>query len=115
MRRVLSLTALALLLGCTTGGISRLEVGVVRPPVPPSMVRIYTSRAALPEHYVEVALVSATGGFQDTGEARLLEELRKKAGEAGANALLYEGVERGLGERATPQARGIALWIDDGP
>ena len=62
--------------------------------VEPSSVRIFTSEAELEVYeYVRVAIITSSGNTTWTIQAQMMESMRKKAGEMGANAILMPDIE----------------------
>jgi len=66
-------------------------------PLAPAMTRaatcdqaidVYTSRGAVPHDYYEVAWISAEGNSVYTSDGKILDQIRKKAADAGANAII---------------------------
>jgi hypothetical protein len=51
-------------------------------------IDVYTSRGAVPHDYYEVAWISAEGNSVYTSEGKILDQIRKKAADAGANAII---------------------------
>lgn len=86
------LLAAVLLAGCSTS--SHILTGKSRPPIDPSLVRIYT---APPARFEEVAIVEANSkasfafGEQDQIN-KVVERLKQQAAALGANGVLLKGV-----------------------
>jgi hypothetical protein len=60
------------------------------PPVEPERVRIFTDTTELAEYdYERVAVLNASGDYKWINDEDMYEAIRKKAGEIGANAVLY--------------------------
>ena len=51
-------------------------------------VDVYTSRAAVPNDYYELAWISAEGNSVYTSDGKIVAQIRKKAADAGANAVI---------------------------
>jgi len=51
-------------------------------------VDVYTSRGAVPHDYFELAWISAEGNSVYTSEGKIVDQIRKKAAEVGANAII---------------------------
>lgn len=51
-------------------------------------VDVYTSRVAVPHDYYELAWISAEGNSVYTSEGKIVDQIRKKAADAGANAVI---------------------------
>jgi hypothetical protein len=51
-------------------------------------VDVYTSRSAVPHDYYELAWISAEGNSVYTTEGKIVDQIRKKAADVGANAII---------------------------
>ena len=51
-------------------------------------VDVYTSRGAVPHDYYELAWISAEGNSVYTTEGKIVTQIRKKAADVGANAII---------------------------
>lgn len=51
-------------------------------------IDVYTSRSAVPHDYYEVAWISAEGNSVYTSDNKIVDQIRKKAADAGANAII---------------------------
>jgi len=51
-------------------------------------VDVYTSRAAVPHDYYELAWISAEGNSVYTSDGKIVAQIKKKAADAGANAVI---------------------------
>jgi hypothetical protein len=51
-------------------------------------VDVYTSRGAVPHDYRELAWISGEGNSVYTTEGKILDQIRKKAADVGANAII---------------------------
>lgn len=71
------------------------------PAVAPDSVVIYTSMSELEDlEYERIAIIEASGSGDFTDQADMLEAMREKAGEVGANGLLLPDIEEpGAGAR----------------
>ena len=68
--------------------------GLRYPAVHKDSVRILTSETELDTlEYVRVAIIEATGSGEYTSQTAMLEAMRKKAGEMGANAILLPQIQ----------------------
>jgi hypothetical protein len=95
--------------------------------VPPEQVRIYRIANQVGSRYEEVALLSATGESNWTNERRMLESMRKKAGEIGANGVILDAVTEasagakvvgaifGVGSQRKGRAVAIFVYPDSTP
>jgi hypothetical protein len=97
----------------------------VRPKVPPTEVRIYRSFDQVPGKYEEIAILNATGESNWTNEATMLESMRRKAGELGANAVVLNGIDEAgngakiaaavFGTGTQRKGRAVAIWVFAAP
>ena len=51
-------------------------------------VDVYTSRSAVPNDYYELAWISAEGNSVYTSDGKIVTQIRKKAADVGANAII---------------------------
>lgn len=61
---------------------------ISRAPTCDEAVDVYTSRSAVPHDYYELAWISAEGNSVYTSEGKITDQVKKKAAEAGANAVI---------------------------
>jgi len=73
----------------------------VRPKVEPNAIRIIMDEAELDDlEYIKVAMIESTGNSGWTNQTKMIESMRKKAGELGANAILMPDItEPGSGAK----------------
>ena len=69
-------------------------------------VDVYTSRAAVPHDYYELAWISAEGNSVYTSEGKITSQVRKKAADVGANAIIVNDFKE---SGATAKVVGAAL------
>ena len=67
---------------------TELNPNLVRSPTCDEAVDTYTSRAQVPNDYHEVAWISAEGNSVYTSDGKITAQVRKKAAEVGANAII---------------------------
>lgn len=104
MRRFpLSLLFLALLCGaCVSTNSVLLGGSGTYPEIEPNQVRIFLTETDVEVPFDKIALITASGSTNLTGEVELIKAMRKKAASLGANGLI-------LGEiREPPLAAEIA-------
>ena len=65
---------------------------VKRPPVPADQVRIYRTADQVKSKYEEIALLNSSGESNWTNEQAMIESMRSKAGELGANAIILDAI-----------------------
>lgn len=61
---------------------------VTRAPTCDEAIDVYTNRASVPHDYYEVAWISAEGNSVYTSDNHIVNQIRKKAADAGANAII---------------------------
>jgi hypothetical protein len=104
---------------CISTNAVRLGTGAVRPSIAISQVAVYRTADQVPRRYEEVALLNSTGASQWTNEAQMLENMRKVAGQMGANAVILDALsEPGAGAkvaaaifRTTTERKGRAIAV----
>ena len=80
--------------GCITTKATLLDPTAQYAPVHPALVRIFTSEEELAEfEFVRVAIIDSEGNTTWTSRSKMLESMRKKAGEMGANAILMPAID----------------------
>ncbi len=65
-----------------------VSMGMNRAPTCDEAVDLYTSRAAVPHDYYELAWISAEGNSVYTSDGKITDQIRKKAAQVGANAII---------------------------
>jgi hypothetical protein len=118
---------LALLAACVKTNVIPLGSPVARLPVQPDSVLVYREAGQVPGKYTEVALVTTEGdGGPGARGMALLQKLRVKAGELGANAILVEEISTpsttvatdvatgatAVGTTGKHQVRAIAIFVE---
>lgn len=122
MRAIGLVFVLCLLSGCVSTNATMLNPSPVkRPPVAAASVRIYPTLDQVEGKYEEVALLNATGESNWTNEQAMLESMRKKAGQVGANAIVLDAIaEAGAGAKVAAavfgtgtqrKGRAIAIFV----
>ncbi len=93
-------------------------------PSDPASVRVYLSEQEVPGRFVKIALVYAEEGpyIGSPSIGKLVERLKMKAAEIGANGLIFGGMEKQLGinggddEPASlsekKMVKGVAIFIE---
>jgi hypothetical protein len=109
------------LTGCVVVGATRVGDGPVREAVSPEKVTIYRTADQVPRKYEEVAMLSAKGDYAATSEEQMYAEMREKAGEMGANAIILDSVAEPttgskvanalLGTSANRQGKAVAVYV----
>ena len=98
MRRLTFLLALmtfTTLTGCVTTHATLVDPAAPRyARVAPDSVRIFTDQTELDTlEFVRVAIIEASGESEWTSQSGMLEAMRRKAGELGANGVLLPRIE----------------------
>lgn len=94
MRSLIGLLLLVVVTSsCVTTRATLLDPTTRYPSTDPSMVRIFTSEEELADYeYVRVAIINSSGNTSWTSRTQMIESMRKKAGEMGANAILMPDI-----------------------
>jgi hypothetical protein len=117
MQRLLVPLLLIGVAGCASTRITTLGPGKGRAPISPEEVSIYRTREQVPGKYEEVALIETT---QSTGksDANMLENMREKAAEVGANGIVIEEIEQASSFRrsmmplsSTRRGKALAIYV----
>jgi hypothetical protein len=84
-------------------------------------VAVYRTADQVPGKYQEVALLNATGESSWTNEAKMINSMRKKAGELGANGIILDAISEPsagvkvaaafLGTPAERKGKAIAIYV----
>jgi hypothetical protein len=92
-----------------------------RPAVDPSAVVIYTSADKVPGKYDEVALIDSHGDDALTSYHSMLESMRKKAGQVGANGVILSSESDAgtgakiahalIGTSADRKGKAVAIYV----
>lgn len=94
IRRVAIVIALMVMnTACVQTNAVRLGPSPARTPVAAAAVAIYRTAEQVPGPYEEVALLNSTGNSSWTDEAKMIESMRKKAGQLGANAVILNAIQ----------------------
>lgn len=81
------------LVGCVSVNATRLDLSKEYAPVPEDRVRIFLGDERIPTGYVNVALLFAEASTDWRDEADLMDSMRNKAAQLGANGLIVRGME----------------------
>ncbi len=90
MKRYLAIFSLLILVGCTSVSHTVLMTNLT--PVDPEEVQIFLPGDSIPPHD-RVAILAGTGSDDWSNRSQLLNHLRRKAGELGANGVIVGDVE----------------------
>jgi len=83
-----------------------LNPALTRAPTCDEAVDTYTSRAQVPHDYYEIAWISAEGNSVYTSDGKITAQVRKKAADVGANAIIVNDFKE---SGATAKVMGAAL------
>lgn len=111
-----------LLVACVQTNATLLNPSAQRhPKLAPEQVRIYRTAAQVQGKYEEVALLHSKAESDLTNESKMLESMRRKAGELGANAIILEAIDEAgaavkvaaaaLGTTTQRRGRSIAIYV----
>jgi hypothetical protein len=89
---VVLIISLVLVASCVSVNATRLGSGPNRPPVPADQVAIYRTADQVPGKYEEIALINAKGDSAWSSEAGMFKQMKKKAGQMGANGIILDAV-----------------------
>lgn len=108
MKRTLGFALLVAVAGCVSTNATKLGTGPARPPIHQDSVAVYRTADKVPGRYEEVALLNATGESSWTNEAGMMNALRKRAGQVGANAIILDAIsEPGAGAKVAGAIFGV--------
>jgi hypothetical protein len=92
-----------------------------RPALLPSQVQVYRTADKVGAPFEEVALLNARGEATWTDEAKMVESLRKKAAQLGANGIILDGIAEPsagakvagafLGTGAQRKGKALAIFV----
>ena len=90
MRRIIAVLGLALFAtGCISTNAVRLgEPGQKYAPVPESEVRVYLKEEDVEGEFDKLAIINAEGNYNFANDERMINAMKKKAGQLGANAII---------------------------
>ena len=121
MRRLLLAGMVMIAVACVQTNATRLGPATARPAVPEDQVVIYRTADKVPGRYEEVALMNSTGESSWTNEEKMMNSMRKKAGELGANAIILDAISEPsagakvagafLGTGAQRKGKAIAVFV----
>ena len=121
MRRLVPVLIAFVAAACVSTNATRLGTGAARPPVSPDHVAVYRTADQVPGRYEEVALLNASGESSWTNESKMMNSMKKKAGELGANAIILDAISEPsagakiagafLGTGSQRKGKAIAIYI----
>ncbi|HEY8164981.1 MAG TPA: hypothetical protein VIF83_05435 [Gemmatimonadaceae bacterium] len=109
--------------GCGVRSVTTdINRSVTRSPTCDEAIEVYKTRSEVPYDYYELAFVTAKGNSLYTTDGQLLNVIRKRAAEVGANAVIANPVQQStstvkvIGEAigaksATSQATALAIYM----
>ena len=85
---------------CVSVNATKVSPGRSFSPVPKDRVRIFQAEDDVPGEYTEVAILHASGQENWTDQSDMMNKMREKAAELGANGIVLGGIEEpGTGEQ----------------
>ncbi len=108
LRIAMPLVSLALLASACGVRTQTVDVspGMTRAATCDEAVDVYTSRAMVPHDYYELAWISGEGNSVYASEGKITDQIRKKAADVGANAIIVNDFQQ---TGATTKVIGAAL------
>ena len=104
------IACLLILISCVSVNAVRLGPAQNRPPVPADQVVVYRTADQVPRDYEEIALLNAEGSTTWTNEANMIEAMKKKAGQFGANGIILDAIsEPGAGAKVAGAFLGVSV------
>jgi hypothetical protein len=108
-----------MIVGCVSTNATVLDPSLTLARICPDAVRIYTTPAKVPSSYREVALLHSKGESGWSNEEQMMESMRKKAAELGANGIILDNIDEpsaltkviGTVAKTGTQRKGKALAI----
>ena len=91
-RFICIIACLLILISCVSVNAVRLGPAQNRPPVPADQVVVYRTADQVPGDYEEIALLNAEGSTTWTNEANMIEAMKNKAGQYGANGIILDAI-----------------------
>lgn len=118
----LAATVLVCAMACVQTNATMLNpTAVAHPATPPDQVRIYRTADQVKTRYDEIALLNSKGESDWTDEAKMMNSMRKKASEVGANAIILDAINEAsagakvaaavLGTGTQRKGRSIAIYV----
>lgn len=89
----LSILGAALVCACVSTNASLIDPTVHLAETCPSAIKLYTTPDRVGQPYREVAVLNAKGESNFSDEGDMVESMRKKAAEVGANGIIMGGID----------------------
>jgi hypothetical protein len=113
------LPLLAAMVGCVSTNATVLDPSLKLARTCPDAVRLFTSPSKVTSPYREVALLHSKGGSDWSNEEQMMESMREKAAELGANGVILDNIDEpsaltkviGAVAKTGTQRKGKALAI----
>jgi hypothetical protein len=94
MKSLLTVSAAVILLGgCVSTNASLIDPSVHRARTCPAGIKLYTTPDRVGQPYREVAILNAKGESNWSDEEDMIESMRDKAAEIGANGIILSGID----------------------
>lgn len=108
--------------GCVQTNATMLDPAPLNHPKTPARdIRIYRTADQVKGRYDEIALLNSTGESNWTNESGMMESMRKKASEVGANAIILDAINEAsagakvaaavFGTGTQRKGRSIAIYV----
>ncbi|HEY0671707.1 MAG TPA: hypothetical protein VGD27_05545 [Longimicrobiales bacterium] len=88
-----ALLAIIALSGCISTNAVRLGQPTQYPPVKPEEVQVFLTEADVKGEYDKVAIINAEGNYNFANDERMINAMKKKAAQYGANAIIIDKFE----------------------
>ena len=121
MRRLAPVVLILFAVACVSTNATRLGTSTIRPAIAPDQVAIYRTADQVRGQYEEVALLNASGEASWTNEEKMMNSMKKKAGEMGANAIILDAISEPsagakiagafLGTGSQRKGKALAIYI----
>jgi hypothetical protein len=89
----LAAAALLAVVACVSTNATVLDPTLRLAETCPDAVKLYTTPARVPSAYREVALLNSKGESNWSNEEQMMESMRKKAAELGANGIILDNID----------------------
>ncbi len=118
-RILLSFALVTLTAGCVSTNATILDPSIKLGRTCPDAVRLFTTPSKVPSAYREVALLHSKGEAGWSNEEQMMESMREKAAELGANGVILDNIDEpsaltkviGTVAKTGTQRKGKALAI----
>ena len=93
-----SIAVLGVVVALVTTACVRTNAALIDPtvhlaPTCPAAIRLYTSADVVQQPYQQVALLNSSGEASWSDEAKMIQSMREKAADVGANGIILGGID----------------------